>query len=237
MQLPRMAILLMTLCACSEAAAAQTPQAAATQPSVEAAPQDPWASIAPSYTPQEDQILKRGKRPSKSAATADGASQPSGSTSWRTFVALAGVVCLILFLGWGYRAMAGGNLALLGKHRRPGVIEIVSKTSLTAKQSLCLVRVGPRMVLIGQSPDALRTLDVIADPDVVARLAGDAARKQPSSSDAEFQECLEREAREYPRPANEEMQETYTPEARRIDDVRQSLADTIRKLRGTANPA
>ena len=201
-------------------------------------PGSPWDAIAPQVTPPaEDQILQRRKHETRNATTDEDASATSHWSPMRTLGALAGVVGLIVFLGWGYRAMAGGNLMLLGKNRRPNVIEVICKTTLSAKQSLCLVRVGPRMVLIGQSPDTLRTLDVISDPAVVATLAGDAARRASNSSDAEFQNCLETEARAYKHEEDGEINETFTPEGRRIEDVRQSLTDTIRRIRGVAGSA
>jgi len=144
--------------------------------------------------------------------------------------ALAGVVGLILLLAWGYRAMAGGNLPLLGKARRPGLIDVVSKTPLSARQSLCLVRIGPRLVLIGQGQETLHALDVIDDADLVAKLAGESARKQAHSVQAEFQDCLEREAVGY-HEQEETLDETILPEAHRIADARRGVVNAIRRIR------
>lgn len=240
MRRPWTALLTMVSCAWAVAVAEQTPVPVSSMPSgseeaeIGEAPPDPWAAIAPEWTRADDRPLQRRKNDSRAATRADGSAESGGNSGWRTVGALAGVVGLILLAGWGYRAAAGGGLGLASKNRRPGLIEIVSKTSLSAKQSLCLVRIGPRMVLIGQSPDTLRTLDVIADPDVVARLAGEAVRKSPGGCDAQFRACLEGEARRYPDEGEPELS-AVTPEDRRIDEVRRTLSESIRRIRGSAS--
>lgn len=191
--------------------------------------EDPWSAVAPELPEHESPALQRRENPPASPVVAGRSAQSRYSVP-RTLGALAGVVGLIVLLAWGYRAMTGGRLNLLSKPRRPGLIELISKTPLSARQSLCLVRVGPRLVLIGQSAENLRTLDVIDDADLAARLIGEAAGKRAGSSQAEFQDCLEREARSYP-PDTVALNETISPEAPRLTDVRQGLTDTIQRIR------
>jgi flagellar biogenesis protein FliO len=193
--------------------------------------EDPWSAIAPELPERESRTLERRTEAPTSPVVA-GRAAPRISVS-RTLGALAGVVGLIVLLGWGYRAMSGSRLTLLSKVRRPGLIELISKTPLSARQSLCLVRVGPRLVLIGQSPENLRTLDVIEDADLAARLVGEAAQQRAGSSQAEFHACLEREARGYGFDPTD-LNEAITPEAPRIADVRQGLTDTIQRVRRAA---
>jgi hypothetical protein len=113
---------------------------------------------------------------------------------------------------------------------------VISKTPLSARQSLCLVRVGPRLVLIGQSHDTLRALDVIDDPELAARLVGESARRRSDSNQAEFCACLEREARGYGSP-DDVIDERIAPDARRIANVRRGLTDTIRRIRRAVTQA
>jgi flagellar biogenesis protein FliO len=190
---------------------------------------DPWSAVTPTPPEHDSRTVHRRSQTETSPPMA-GAPGPAQHSTARTLGALAGVVGLIVLLAWGYRAAAGGRLTLLNKVRRPGLIELVSRTSLSARQSLCLVRVGPRLVLIGQSPDQLRTLDVIDDADLAARLIGEAARKRADSSAAEFHECLEREASGYqvddgPPDAN------VFPGRARLADVRKGWTDTIQRIR------
>ena len=191
-------------------------------------PDDPWASVAPTMPETESPTLLRRKTPDTSPVLV-GKQENKTRPLTRTLGALAGVVGLIVFLAWGYRAMAGGRLPLLAKARRPGLIEVISRTSLTPRQTLSLVRIGPRMILIGQTPDSLRALDVIEDADLTARLAGEAARIRGDSNSAEFNACLEREAEGYD---NQEKlpDEMVTPEARRLTDAHRGLKETIKRI-------
>lgn len=194
-----------------------------------AALDDPWSAVEPQVPEREGRTLQRRTGTRSSPMTSNNAAQAQYSMA-RTLGALAGVVGLIVLLAWGYRAVSGGKLTLINKTRRPGLIELVSKTSLSARQSLCLVRVGPRLVLIGQSPERLRALDVIDDPDLASRLIGEAARDRAGSSQAEFHDCLEREAHDYDHDASP-LTETMSPSAPRINDVRRGLTETIQRIR------
>jgi flagellar biogenesis protein FliO len=218
-------------------AAEETPDAPAVTGAPDAtaahvgAAEDPWAVVKPEIPAEESRPVKRRSQGGTTALLA-GKADGAGRSWTRTVGALAGVVALIVFLAWGYRALAGGALPLSTRPRRQGVIEIVSRAPLSARQSVCLVRVGPRLVLVGQSQDSLRALDVIDDADLVAQLAGRAAQKRADSSNAEFHGCLEREARAYQDPADA-VDETIAPDAARIASVQEGLAQTIRRIRRT----
>lgn len=190
---------------------------------------DPWLAVEPEFPDQESRILRRN--PTGGVSPMLAAKSEPGQRPWlRTMGALAGVVGLIVLLAWGYRTMARGNLPLLGKTRRPELIEVISRTPLSARQSVCLVRIGPRLVLVGQSSDTLRTLDVIADPDLAARLVGQATQRRPDSSQAEFRNCLEHEAAAYRQP-DDAIDETITPDHQRIANVHQGVTSTIQRIR------
>lgn len=201
--------------------------------SIVAAGEDPWSSpdiVAPRM---DARPLARGRATGNLNAT----NSASGRTqnSWvRTTVALGGVVALIILLGWGYRVVAGQggrlNLVLRGKHA--GLIEVVARAVLSPRQSLCLVRIGPRLVLLGLTPDAVRTLDVIQDADLTAQLMGQVAQRETGSSTVEFTRCLEREAQTYDAPAAAAREPMS--DALRLVGVKQRLAETIRRLRATA---
>lgn len=155
-----------------------------------------------------------------------------GSAAWlRTTVSLGGVVGLILLLAWGYRRMAaGGRLGLSLRPRRAGVVEVLSRTTLAPRQSLCLVRVGPRLVLLGCTPTSIQPLDVICDADLTARLAGQAAQQRPDSHTAEFTRVLESEARNF-EPEAAPADELAAPTDARLNALRDTLGDTIQRVR------
>ncbi len=198
-------------------------------------PDDPWSSpdiVAPRMDPLPRPLPRRMD---SDAGGVPGAqlSDRRGSSWVRTTAALGGVVALIALLTWGYRAAAAGRLGLSPHGRNPALIEVVGRTALSPRQSLCLVRIGPRLVLLGVTSDAVRSLDVIDDADLAARLLGQAALRRPDSSSAEFAKCLEREGRSYG-AADESPDEILTPEAERIISTKEKLAGTIKRLRATA---
>jgi flagellar biogenesis protein FliO len=179
-----------------------TPAQTAAQPSGEAlrSTDDLWQQVEPPAATREDQPVRRRAAEGRASSGA-----PAGSTAWnswlRTSGALAGVIGLIVLLAWGQRVVANrGWLSSAGRPTRPGTIEIISRVTLSARQSLCLVRVGPRLVLLGLSGDSVRALDVVADEALAARLAGEALQRRAGSSAAEFARCLESEARQYAAP-------------------------------------
>ncbi len=208
--------------------------------------EDAWSVVEPKPAPA------RSSKTATSSAAADARLLPrsgrhgagavlkprspqSGTTWMRTIGAMAGVVGLIVFLAWGYRAVAAGNLGLVGRARRPGVIEIVSRTALSPRQSLYLVRVGPRMVLVGQSQEGLRALDVIDDADLTAQLAGQAVSRQAGGSVAAFRECLESEAEEYDESARPRRRGGVRREPS-LDELRRNVLATIERLRQSGAP-
>ena len=196
--------------------------------------EDPWSALEPQINNGPGQVLERKRGGERSSLISQ--KDNLGQYSWiRTLGALAAVVGLIVFLSWGYRAMGAGQLGLLNRARRPGLIEIVSRTSLTPRQSICLVRVGNRMILVGQTADQLRTLDVIDDGDTVARLAGQSMGQRESSSTVEFRACLDHESRDYESQAEDQM--TTGPSKPSIESVRRGLQKTIRRVQRVASGA
>jgi len=193
---------------------AQTPSATATP--------DPWDAIAP----DSDRVLRRRTAPQ--AGTSPGAVRAAGPSWLRTLGSLAAVVALILLLAWGYRVATGRSLALGGRGRVAGLIDVVSRTALSPRQTLVLVRVGPRMVLLGISPERIETLDTIADETLVSRLAGLAASERPDSASAEFRQALREQERQF---AADSARETPAPGR---DELSDRLARTLARVRRSA---
>lgn len=99
--------------------------------------------------------------------------------------AIAGVSLLLRRLVPSVRAMNGGAIEVLGRNH------------LAPKQSLTLVRVGRRIVLVGVTPERLSTLCVIDDPQEVAELLGRAAGELASSEASGFDRALGEAAGEF----------------------------------------
>jgi len=232
-----MALWTLALLAGAAAASAQPATPLQAEPATDnasalSAGEDPWEITTPAM--EAKTLPPRGGSALHSGGRVGSGTQQAGS--WlRTTGALAGVVALIVLLGWGYRTVTGqgGGLRNPLRPSHAGLIEVVSRATLAPRQSVCLVRVGPRLVLVGMSQDSVRALDVIEDADLTARLLGAATRHRPDSSTSAFNRCLDEQARGYD-GAEDEGAEDFTPDAGRIQELKTKLAGTIARLRGTA---
>lgn len=196
---------------------------------------DVWASpdvAAPAMDPRP--LARDNGRGTWASSDADDSARTSAA--WlRTTLALGGVVGLIGLLAWGYRRVAaGGSLGFTLRPPRGTLIEVVGRATLAPRQTVCLVRVGPRLVLLGCSADAVRTLDVIDDPDLTARLLGEAQRASNDSNSAVFAQCLDRESRAYPPDEELPDEDELAPEAQRLESVQDTLQRMVTRLRNTA---
>jgi flagellar biogenesis protein FliO len=216
-------------------AAAEAAIAVEPAPAFEPPLDDPWASpdVAAPHMGDEEVV----RRPDARRTGVVSEKGKGVSLSWvRTTASRGGVVALILLLAWGYRWGTGASARLRfgSRARHPGLIEVLSRTNLTPRQSVCLVRVGPQLVLIGATSESLRPLSVIHDPNWAAQLAGDAARRRPDSLEADFQRCLVTEAQAY--GENQQREGSALP-APRIVDIREKLAQTVQRLRSSTGGA
>lgn len=223
--MPRMALLLVLVFVPSAAADDRAAGPPAAPDLLALFPETPPADSA--ATPaQEDKPLRRN-RPAAGAA-----STPSSSTStgWlRTTASLAGVVGLILLLAWGYRAAQGATRRMPGlRGRGNGMLELAARLPLGPRQSLCLVRVGPRLVLVGVAGERISALDVIDDGDLTARLAAEAHQRRPDSQTAAFQRVLEESAAAAPDAPNRPPADES-----RLEQTRARLAGALARLRSS----
>jgi flagellar biogenesis protein FliO len=86
----------------------------------------------------------------------------------RVLGALGVVIVLIFLLRWAARyvfpSVAGRSPSRL--------VEVLARSMLTPKQHVVLIRVGRRLIVVGDSGTQMTTLCEIADPDEVASLVG-----------------------------------------------------------------
>jgi flagellar protein FliO/FliZ len=119
-------------------------------------------------------------RPSTQTASSDMSSRPVGPsegrqiesgpqspwTQWfRTLAALALVVVLIV----AARFMLKRFGPVTGQQRRD-MLDVLARTAVSPRHQLLLVRLGRRVVLVGQAPTSLTTLSEITDADEVASI-------------------------------------------------------------------
>ncbi|TCV94161.1 flagellar protein FliO/FliZ [Luteibacter rhizovicinus] len=82
----------------------------------------------------------------------------SGAELARVVLSLAGVIALILIVGWLSRRAQG--------RVRPGgrKIRVIETMPVGIKEKVMLLEVGGTQLLVGASPNGLRTLHVLATP-------------------------------------------------------------------------
>lgn len=189
---------------------------------------DPWLSSEVAAPTMKPRLLERhGQKTAGDPRVQGRVASASGMPGWlRTGLSLAGVVGLIVVL-----ALTSRKLHLVQRGRRPGLIEVISRTPLSPRQSLALVRVGPRTVLIGVTNDRISQLDVITDPELTARLAGAARQHRPDSHTVEFHERLEQEGRRYDEDDDQPVVPEYASTSpTRMLSLKRQLAGTLRRL-------
>lgn len=129
-----------------------------------------------------------------------------------------GIVLLLRRYVPSARAMSGGPL------------KVVGRIHLSPKQSVALLQVGRRHVLVGITPDRLTNLGHIADPDESFSLRARTANKEHAEKDTRFDEALESEAAEY---VELEVQPDFMPPAKvgRLQETMAELRSLLTRLR------
>ena len=126
-------------------------------------------------------------------ALGDGAINERSTPWYRTGIgALAVVLALVAGAYWVVRRWMPSARTV-----DAGVMKLVGRTGLTPKQSLALVQVGRRYVVVGMSPDRLDSLCEISDPEEVAEMGLRIGSQRTGSAD-EFNALLAGEASDYP---------------------------------------
>lgn len=99
---------------------------------------------------------------------------------------LAIVLGLFMALVWVSRRFAPAGSAALPKE----VVELLGRSPLTARQSMQLVRVGNRLLLVAVAAGGVETLTEITDPLEVERLSALCRRGRTDSATASFNQVL-----------------------------------------------
>ncbi len=88
--------------------------------------------------------------------------------------------------------IAGGAMAIRRLFPRSnrlgggGVIDLLASHYLSSRQSLCLVRLGRRAVLLGVTPERIVAVMEITDPEELSDLVAAVERKRPNSFTSTF---------------------------------------------------
>ena len=144
-----------------------------------------------------ERSLPLAPRSSSSKHSADRPAPASASGAIGSVVgSLAVVLGLFLVVVWFSRRFSPAGSALLPKE----VVELLGRTPLGSRQSMQLVRVGQKLLLVSLSPAGAETLTEITDPVEVEHLAALCRRGKPDSATASFNQILGQLATEQPAP-------------------------------------
>ena len=139
--------------------------------------------------------------------------------------ALLAVIALIFLLRW-----FGKVFFPTATGKAPTrVVEVVSRSPLSPKQQVMILRVGKRLLVVGDSAGQLSTLTEISDPDEVASMVGQLREEKSSSTGAAFGSLFGRFSRKF-EPSESELRDPPEP------TDRQMLIDDTDEIREAANP-
>jgi flagellar protein FliO/FliZ len=139
------------------------------------------------------QPLKLSPRGNSSERPLAGVSAATPSSAIGTVASsLAIVIGLLLAVAWITRRFAPPGAAPLP----PQAIELLGRQPLGGKQSLQLLRIGNKLLLVALSPGGAQTLTEITDPVEVEQLAGICRRTKTDSASAAFSRVLSQLATE-----------------------------------------
>ncbi len=122
---------------------------------------------------------------------------PSAFSSTRMGYGLALVVILIFLVRWGVKKAArrvGTMAAQLGPAGRApsGVLSVLARYPVGRGQSLVLLKMDQRVLLLNQTPDGFRMLTEVQAPEEVASLLIKTRDEQSESLSSKFSKLLKR---------------------------------------------
>ena len=125
------------------------------------------ASAAPPVDRFDDSVLKsvHGRTTGQGAEAANA----GGPSVMRVALSLGGVLALIVSTGWLYRRL------IAQRRGGRGAIALVSRTLLTPRHQVLLLRAGSRLLVVGDSGHGMNLLCQITDRQEVADLLGETA--------------------------------------------------------------
>lgn len=150
---------------------------------------------------------------------------PPGPSLAQTLLALTVVLLLIVGGTWLLRRINPNSRQTHGHNHS---MELLARMPIGPRQSLCLVRFANRLVLLGQGPQTMTSLDVITDPDQVARILGQFAANSTGSITQSFQRLFQKESETY---------QALTPEQKNPNHTNDDDTTDPDTLKTTGDPA
>jgi len=180
----------------------------------------------------EDKPIKHPSGRSSLMSNNDNKAKVSEETNFAIFslsdmVPLLAVLALILAAAWVVKRFMPGKRLWTGS----GVMEVVARTTLSSRQTLVLVKMGQRLILLGVTSDRISTLTEVTDPEEIAMLVGRIASQQSESMTQAFAQSFDQEA-----TAFMDQTDSQDPAVAAQGQVR-GLLEKVRKLTGNRDVA
>lgn len=195
-------------------------------------PAAPAPAEAAGGAPPEIPLLERqplGGQARSAAADGEVPDFNSGASWLKTVTALGLVLGLIFALRWGWMRATGRPTV----SSAPGVVEVLSRTAVAPRNHVLLLRVGGRILIVGDAGDGLRTLANVDDPDEIASLLASVTASRDNSITRNFSQMLSGFHNDYePRRPFEEGLDTQEHVVDRARDTVSGLLSRMRVLGG-----
>lgn len=185
------------------------------------------AALNMDISPNESRPLGSAPSISGNATGANKAQAPSIS-SWfvNTLLALL-VVVLAVFLLRAILSKLTGRAPLSANQH---VVDVLARVGVSPKSHVILVKLGRRILVVGDSPSGLSTLADIDDADEVASLLQAINARKPGSASGGFDQMLGRLSDDYD-DVDRRAQEGSDMQEHRVDRARDNVSALVSRLR------
>jgi flagellar biosynthetic protein FliO len=177
---------------------------------------------------QNDRRLLRRNRPAGPGPSPERtrAADLAGTGALRLLWPLALVLALIVAAALAWRKWSPRSK----RFGAGGVINVLASHYLSPKQSLCLVRLGRRMLLIGVTPERISTVAEIQQPQEASEILAAIERARPSSFTSVFTRLSKGEPVE--NATAEPIEEQAAIADRQLARTGTAVRDLISRVRG-----
>jgi flagellar biogenesis protein FliO len=152
---------------------------------------DPPAPAEDSFENRDKPLDANGAGGQAGTGGGAGSGGDVGSGGWvlQTLAALGLVIGLILLGRWLWIKLSGQVPTRTSGSR---AVEVLSRTAVAPKNHVLLLRVGERILIVGDSSQGLQTLAQVDEPDEVAELLTAVTSQNEHSVSGQFRQVMSR---------------------------------------------
>lgn len=163
-------------------------EVALTQPTTESQPTPAAAASSSVRVPLFSSDASQSAASSGSPTGSNLSSTSTGSWLLQTITALGVVIGLIFVVRFIYLKISG-QTPVRSANR---LVEVLSRSAIAPRHQVVLLRLGRRILVVGETQSGMNTLANIDDPQEVAALLGAVEAEKPNSVSRQFTEALGR---------------------------------------------